>query len=154
MRHASLFPVVASLVTSAFLLASPLARPQTASTSTTKNAATKHMSLHDFNALSVNQRTNYAGTYIEKVIADVKPTHPQLASAIYDYFFVTPPGKDMPLGAAAFGGLLTDKDQLAKEGKLDLNKEFVEGVILDIIKREVIPTVGHDNAKHRSDPAK
>jgi hypothetical protein len=62
----------------------------------------------------------------------------ELAKAIHDYFDVTPPGKSGPPGMIAFAGALLAVEDPAGHGKADLDRIQIEGILLGIVKRDVM----------------
>lgn len=97
------------------------------------------MSVRQYESEPIKQRTAEASNAIQKIIDDVAKVNPALSQAIRDYFTIIPPGQPEAPGLIAFEGGLSAVDNLAAQGKLDLDKVQIEGVILDIVKTDVMP---------------
>ena len=87
---------------------------------------------------------------IAKIIADVAKVNPALSKSIYDYFHVIPQGQPESPGLVAFGAELVVVHNLADKGKLDLDKVQIEGILLEIIKLDVMPK---QKSKDKQPPA-
>jgi hypothetical protein len=96
-------------------------------------------SVTDFEAMSVKERSDLLGKFIDKMIADLKPVNPQLAQKIDDYFYKAQPGRQISDGLTDFNGEILAIDDLAKEGKLDPKKIPVEGVIVHVVRTKFPP---------------
>jgi hypothetical protein len=97
------------------------------------------MSVRQYESEPVKQRAADTGDAIRKLVADVAKVNPALSQAINDYFWVIPPGQPESPGLIAFEGDLVAVDNQAAQGTLDLDKVQIEGLLLGIIKRDVMP---------------
>jgi hypothetical protein len=97
------------------------------------------MSVRQYESEPIKQRTPEAVHAIQKIIDDVAKVNPALSQAIDDYFTVIPPGQPEAPGLIKFEGGLSAVDNLAAQGKLDLDKVQIEGILLDIVKSDVMP---------------
>ena len=116
-----------SLVT-AFLAAVTLLMPFQASA----------LSVRQYESATKQQRAEAVVNAIERIVADVAKVNPSLSKAIHDYFYVTPQGQPAAPGVTAFEGDLAAIEDLADRGKLDLDKVQIEGILLGVIKRDVM----------------
>jgi len=96
------------------------------------------MSVRQYENQTKQQRAEVVANAIDKIIADVSKARPDLAKAIHDYFYVTPAGHTAAPGVNAFEGDLAAVEDSAEKGKLDLDKVQIEGILLGVIKRDVI----------------
>jgi hypothetical protein len=99
------------------------------------------MSVRQYESETTKQRGADAAKAIDKIIDDVAKVDPALSRAIHDYFYAIPSGKPESPGLTAFEGGLLAVDNLAAQGKLDLDKVQIEGILLDLIKTDVMPKV-------------
>jgi hypothetical protein len=97
------------------------------------------LSVRKFDNATREQQTEILVQAVHKIVADVSPVNPKLADGIRDYFEVTPSGKSGPPGMIAFVGELGAVENLAEKGKMDLDKVQIEGILLDIVKTDVMP---------------
>jgi hypothetical protein len=97
------------------------------------------MSVRQYESESAKQQGIDGGDAIRKIVADVAKVNPALSQAIHDYFYSTPPGQPAPQGLIAFSAGLEAVDNLAVQGKLDRDKVQIEGVLLDLVKTNVMP---------------
>lgn len=97
------------------------------------------LSVRQFDSEPREEQTEYVFKAVDKIVADVAKVNPELSKAIHDYFEVTPPGQDEPPGLLAFAGDLGAVEDSANQGKIDLDKVQIEGILLGIIKRDVMP---------------
>jgi len=103
------------------------------------------LSVRQFDSEPREEQTEYVFKAVDKIVADVAKVDPALSKAIHDYFEVTPSGKDEPPGLLAFAGDLGAVEDLADQGKADLDKVQIEGLLLGIIKRDVMPKQASKN---------
>ena len=96
------------------------------------------LSVSEFDSKTRDQQTEFLVKAVDKIVADVARVNPALSRAIHDYFDVTPPGKNGPPGMIAFAGELGAVEDLADKGKMDLKKVQIEGILLDIVKTDVV----------------
>jgi hypothetical protein len=105
-------------------------------------ASAQTMSVKDYEALPIHEQSVYSGNFIEKMTADIGQSNPKLMRDIRDWFAKTPPGQRFPEGVHKFNMELWALDDLAKEGKIDLSKIQIEGVIVKIVKEKFPPPNG------------
>src|ERR1700721_1118986 len=92
-----------------------------------------------FEARSDADRASYVSGFIEKMTADIGKTTPRLMQAIRDWFTVKPEGQPVSEGVRKFSAELAALDEVAKEGKADLDRIQIEGVIVKGIKDKSPP---------------
>lgn len=97
------------------------------------------MSLTEFEAKPAHDQSVYVVDFIEKSTADLYAKNPKLAQAIRDWFSKVQDGKPFSEGIEKLGVELTALDLLSREGKADLAKIQVEGVIVKVIKDRFPP---------------
>jgi hypothetical protein len=97
------------------------------------------LSVNQYESETKEQRADFVAGEIDKIVADVAKTNPALSKAIHDYFYVIPEGQPESPGLIAFGAELVVVHNLAEKGKLDLDKVQIEGILLEIIKLDVVP---------------
>jgi hypothetical protein len=97
------------------------------------------ISVRQYESETNKQKATDQTEAIYKIMADVAKVNPALSQAIHDYFFVTPPGQPDPSGYIAFEYDLDDVETLADQGNADLDKVQIEGLLLGIVKRDVVP---------------
>jgi hypothetical protein len=97
------------------------------------------MSLTDFEAKAPHDRATYVVDFVEKSTAGLYEKNPQMGQAIRDWFSKVQDGKPFSEGIEKLGIELTALDLLGREGKADLNKIQVEGVIVKVIKDKFPP---------------
>jgi len=96
------------------------------------------ISVKEFNAQTRDQQAQFISTTVDKIVTDVAKVDPVLSKSIRDYFGVTPSGKDQPPGLLAFGASLKAITDLGDKGKLDMDKVKTEGILLAIIKTNLM----------------
>jgi hypothetical protein len=119
-------PLVAALLT--IILGAVLATPSTASA----------MSIREYESKATHERGEIVATTVDKIIADVARVNPDLSKAIHDYFYVIPKGQAESPGLIAFGGAMLAADEAADKGKLDRDMVQIEGILLGVVKRDVV----------------
>lgn len=92
------------------------------------------MSLTEFEAKPAHDRATYVVDFVEKSTAGLYEKNPQMAQAIRDWFSKVQDGKPFSEGIEKLGVELTALDLLGREGKADLSKIQIEGVIVKVIK--------------------
>src|ERR1700751_4953417 len=97
------------------------------------------MSLPEFEAKPSHDQSVYVVDFIEKSTADLYAKNPKLAQAIRDWFSKVQDGKPFSEGIEKLGVEMTALDLLSREGKADLAKIQVEGVIVKVIKDKFPP---------------
>jgi len=97
------------------------------------------MSLKDFNAKPSHDQSVYVVDFIEKMTADLGAKNPQLAQDIRDWFSRKQDGKPFSAGLEKLYVELGAFESLAHDGKVDLTKIEVEGVIIKVVKDKFPP---------------
>ena len=97
------------------------------------------MSLKDFNTKPTHDQSVYVVDFIEKMTADLGAKNPQLAQDIRDWFSRQQEGKPFSAGLARLYVELGALESLAHDGKVDLTKLQVEGVIVKVVKDKFPP---------------
>lgn len=97
------------------------------------------MSLKDFNAKPAHDRSVYVVDFIEKMTADIGAKNPQLKQDIRDWFSTKQDGKPFSEGLERLYTELGALEILAHDGKVDLTKIQVEGVIVKVVKDKFPP---------------
>ena len=92
------------------------------------------MSLKDFNIKPTHDQSVYVVDFIEKMTADLGAKNPQLAQDIRDWFSRKQDGKPYSAGLERLYVELGALESLAHDGKVDLTKIQVEGVIVKVVK--------------------
>jgi hypothetical protein len=92
------------------------------------------MSLKDFNTKPTHDQSLYVVDFIEKMTADIGAKNPQLAQDIRGWFSSTQEGKPFSAGLERLYVELGALESLAHDGKVDLTKIQVEGVIVKVVK--------------------
>lgn len=97
------------------------------------------MSLRQYESEPKRQQATDEALMIFQITAEVAKVNPALSQAIHDYFGVTPPGQQVPPGMFAFEAELRAVDNLVAQGKVDQDKVKIKGILLDLIKTDVMP---------------
>jgi soluble cytochrome b562 len=97
------------------------------------------VSVRDYAAMSAQDQTNIVVAFVNKMTGDLNATNPQLSKNIHDFFFVKPQGKDFAEGMLNLSVEEAALESLAKEGKVDLSKIEIEGVIVKVVKEKFPP---------------
>jgi len=97
------------------------------------------MSLKDFNAKQGHDQSVYVVDFIEKMTADIGVKNPQLMRDIRDWFSRKQEGKPFSEGLERLYVELAALESLAHDGKVDLTKIQVEGVIVKVVKDKFPP---------------
>ena len=93
----------------------------------------------DFEAKTVSEQSALITAFVDRMTGDLDSTNPQLAQGIHDYFFVTPKGEHFTEGLWNLSLELAALDTAAKDGKVDLSKIQIEGVIVKVVKDKFPP---------------
>lgn len=96
------------------------------------------MSVRQYESATKQQQADFVANQIDKIVLDAAKVNPVLSKAIHDYFYLIPKGQPESPGLIAFGGALAAVEDSAAQGKLDLDKVQIEGILLGIIKRDVL----------------
>jgi soluble cytochrome b562 len=97
------------------------------------------MSLKDFNTKPTHDQSVYVVDFIEKMTADLGAKNPQLGQDIRDWFSRKQEGKPFSEGLERLYVELGALEILAQDGKVDLTKIQVEGVIVKVVKDKFPP---------------
>ena len=97
------------------------------------------MSLKDFNTKPTHDQSVYVVDFIEKMTGDLGAKNPQLAQDIRDWFSRKQEGKPFSAGLERLYVELGALEILAHDGKVDLTKIQVEGVIVKVVKDKFPP---------------
>ena len=97
------------------------------------------MSLKDFNTKPTHDQSVYVVDFIEKMTADLGVKNPQLAQDIRGWFSNKQDGKPFSAGLERLYVELGALESLAHDGKVDLTKIQVEGVIVKVVKDKFQP---------------
>jgi soluble cytochrome b562 len=97
------------------------------------------MSLKDFSTKPTHDQSVYVVDFIEKMTADLGAKNPQLAQDIRDSFSRKQDGKPFSAGIEHLYVELGALESLAHDGKIDLTKIQVEGVIVKVVKNKFPP---------------
>ena len=97
------------------------------------------MSLKDFNTKPAHDQSVYVVDFIEKMTADLGVKNPQLAQDIRDWFSRKQDGKPFSAGLERLYVEIGALESLSHDGKVDLTKIQVEGVIVKVVKDKFPP---------------
>ena len=97
------------------------------------------MSLKDFNTKPTHDQSVYVVDFIEKMTTDLGTKNPQLAQDIRGWFSNKQEGKPFSEGLERLYVELGALEILAHDGKVDLSKIQVEGVIVKVVKDKFPP---------------
>ena len=97
------------------------------------------MSLKDFNTKLAADRSAYVADFIDKMTADLGAKNPQLGQDIRDWFSRKQEGKPFSAGLERLYVELGALESVAHDGKVDLTKIQVEGVIVKVVKDKFPP---------------
>ena len=97
------------------------------------------MSLKDFDTKPTHEQSVYVVDFIEKMTADLGAKNPQLAQDIRDWFSNKQVGKPFSAGLERLYVELGALESLSHDGKVDLTKIQVEGVIVKVVKDKFPP---------------
>lgn len=92
-----------------------------------------------FEARSDADQAKYVSGFIEKMTADIGKTNPTLMQAIRDWFTVKPAGQPVSEGVRKFSAERAALDEVAKEGRADLDRIQIEGVIMKVVRDKFPP---------------
>jgi hypothetical protein len=95
-------------------------------------------SIRQYENESRTRQSEIVATAIDKIVADVAKVNPDISKAIHNYFYVIPKGQPESPGLIAFAGDLNAAEDAADKGKVDLDKIQIEGLLLGIVKRDVL----------------
>jgi hypothetical protein len=103
-------------------------------------APARALSITDFEALPGDQQSAYIANFIEKMTADIGAKNPKLMQDIRYYFYHRDgDGKTVAEGTDRVVAEQTALDLLAKDGKVDLSKIQIEGVVVKVMKDKFPP---------------
>lgn len=96
------------------------------------------LSFKQFDSETRTQQADFLVKAVDKIVADVARVKPGLSQTIQTYFSVAPTGQVLPPGMIAFGVDSLEVQKQGLDGKLDLDKVQIEGMLLGIIKRDLM----------------
>ena len=88
-----------------------------------------------YEAIPPSGRSKFVVSFLEKMTYDIGQKDPELARRIKEYFVRTPPGKSYSEGLEDISVELAYLDSMAKQGKVDLSRVQIEGVIVTVMSR-------------------
>jgi hypothetical protein len=88
----------------------------------------------DFEAMPTKEQSAIIIAFVDKMTGDIGRDDPQLAHGIHDYFFTKQAGQPFAEGLEKIGVELIALDAVAKDGKIDLSRIQIEGVIVKVVK--------------------
>jgi soluble cytochrome b562 len=97
------------------------------------------MSLKDFNAKPDKEQSAYIADFIDKMTTDLRAKNPEMAQQIRAWFARKQDAKTLSEGFERFLVETVALGDLANEGKVDLSKIQVEGVVVKIVKDKFPP---------------
>ena len=89
-----------------------------------------------FEARPVPDQAKYVTAFIEKMTADIGKANPNLMQAIRDWFAK---GEPVSEGMRKLSAELAALDEVAKEGRADLDKIQIEGVVMKVVRNKFPP---------------
>ena len=92
------------------------------------------LSVKDFEAKPTKEQSAIIVAFVDKMTGDIGRDDPQLAHGIHDYFFTKQPGRPFAEGLEKIGIELGALDAVEQDGKIDLSKIQIEGVIVKVVK--------------------
>jgi hypothetical protein len=96
------------------------------------------LSVRDYENAPKAEQADKVVNAIDKIVADVARVNPDLSRAIHDYFYVIPKGQPESPGLIAFEGDLLAVERAADQGKADRDKMQIEGILLGVVKRDIV----------------
>jgi|CZKX01.1.fsa_nt_gi hypothetical protein len=97
------------------------------------------MSVKAFEAKPASEQGPIVTDFIEKMTADIGKTDPKLMQDIRDWFSRKRDGWPTSEGLEKLSAELIALDEVAKEGKADLTRIQIEGVIVKVVKDKFSP---------------
>jgi hypothetical protein len=97
------------------------------------------MSPKDFKPKPTHDQSVYVVDFIKKMTADLGAKNPQLAQDIRDWFSCKQDGQPLSAGLERLYVELGALESTAHDGKVDLTKIQVEGVIVEVVKDKFPP---------------
>lgn len=97
------------------------------------------MSLKDYLAKPAAERSGYLTDFVDRMTTDLRAKNPDMAVRIRNWFADKQPGKPLSEG---FERVLVETvalQDLAKEGKVDLARIEVEGLVVKVVKDKFPP---------------
>ena len=110
-------------------------------------APAQALSVKEFEAKPDSEQGPIVTDFIEKMTADIGKTNPKLMQNIRDWFSRKPEGWRISEGFAKLSGELIALDEVAKEGKIDLARIQIEGVIVKVVKDRFMPKQDRQTAQ-------
>jgi hypothetical protein len=102
-------------------------------------ASAQAISVKDFEAKPASEQGPIVTDFIEKMTADIGKTNPKLMQDIRDWFSHKREGWPTSEGLEKLSAELIALDDVAKEGKIDLTRIQIEGVIVKVVKDKFMP---------------
>jgi len=96
------------------------------------------MSVQDWEAQAPAAQAATVSDFIEKMIADIGASNPDLAGQIRSYF-TDENGRPMSAGIERLYVELAKLENRAKDGRADLSKVELESVIVSVVKQKFPP---------------
>lgn len=93
----------------------------------------------DFEAKPTAEQSSIITAFVDRMTGDIGRSNPQLAQGIHDYFFTKQAGQPFAEGIEKVAVELAALDSAAKDGKADLSKIQIEGVIVKVVKDKFPP---------------
>lgn len=97
--------------------------------------------LTQFGTLSRDQQAKVLVRAVRKIVSDVAPVNPNLSMAIRNYFEITERGHPIPMGMVAFSSVFLIAEQRVLEGERKRDQVLLEGILLAIVKNDVMPNL-------------
>ena len=97
------------------------------------------LAVKDFEAKPTAEQSAIITGFVDKMTGDIGHDNPQLARDIHDYFFTKQAGQPFAEGIEKVAVELAALDIAAKDGKADLSKIQIEGVIVKVVKDKFPP---------------
>jgi hypothetical protein len=102
-------------------------------------APAQAMSVKEFETKSASEQGPIVTDFIEKMTADIGKTNTQLMQDIRGWFSHKVEDKPVSEGMWKLAVELSALDDVAKEGKIDLTRIQIEGVIVKVVKDKFMP---------------
>ena len=97
------------------------------------------LTVKDFEAKPTAEQSAIITAFVDRMTGDIGHDNPQLARNIHDYFFTKQAGQPFAEGLEKVAVELAALDSAAKDGKADLSKIQIEGVIVKVVKDKFPP---------------
>jgi hypothetical protein len=97
------------------------------------------LTVKDFEAKPTAEQSAIITAFVDKMTGDIARDNPQLARNIHDYFFTKQAVQPFAEGLQKIAVELAALDSVAKDGKIDLSRIQIEGVIVKVVKDKFPP---------------